>query len=244
MPDSATLAAPSAPPLDTVRRVATPEGCELVLRVAGPVVRARAWLFDFVFRLMIFVAAASALGYFGKLGTGILILLAFVLEWLYPIVCEVFWGGATPGKKLSNLVVLLDDGTPVGWGASVARNTLRFVDFLPFGYACGLFAIWLNADGKRLGDLVAGTVVVYRNEPALPPIADDDVEVEPPPFPLTLAEQRALLEYRRRAAQLTEVRACELAELASPLTQGLRPEAARTRLVHIANGLLGRRRAF
>ena len=228
--------------LDTVRRVATPEGCELNLRIAGPTVRVRAWLFDFVIRLLIFAAAAMGLGYFGKLGSGIAMLVAFVLEWLYPVIFEVYWRGATPGKRLSNLIVLHDDGTPVTWGASFARNTLRFVDFLPFGYACGLLTMWLNDDSKRLGDLLAGTVVVYRSENPPPLITDDYFDAEVPPYPLTLSEQRALLEYRQRAASLTEARAYELAELALPLTEGLRPEAARSRLFRVANALLGRRR--
>lgn len=231
-----------AAPLDTVRRVATPEGCELNLRIAGPTVRARAWLFDFIIRLIVFLAALLILAKFDRLGSGIAMLIAFILEWLYPIVFEVYWRGATPGKKLSNLVVLHEDGTPVGWGASFARNTLRFVDFLPFGYACGLLTMWLNDDSKRLGDLLAGTVVVYRSENALPALKDDFFDAEIPPFPLTLPEQRALLEYRQRAASLTTARADELAELALPLTEGMRPDAARIRLFRIANALLGRRR--
>jgi len=236
------LAQSGAAPLDTVRRVATPEGCELNLRIAGPTVRARAWLFDFLIRLLIFVVAAMILGRLGHLGAGVALLLAFVLEWLYPVVFEVYWHGATPGKKFSNIVVLHDDGTPIGWGASFARNTLRFVDFLPFGYACGLLTMWLNEDSKRLGDLLAGSVVVYSSENPQPVIKDDFFDAEVPPFPLTLAEQRALLEYRQRAPTLTEARAYELAELALPLTEGMRPDAAKLRLFRIANALLGRRR--
>ena len=230
-----------ATPLDTVRRVATPEGCELNLRIAGPMVRARAWLFDAFVRLVIYFVAAIVLGLFGKLGAGMSMLLAFLLEWLYPVVFEVYWRGMTPGKKYANLVVLHDDGTPIGWGASFTRNTLRVIDILPLAYACGLISMWLNGDSKRLGDLMAGTVVVYRSEEKSPAIADDFALAETPPFPLSLAEQRALLEYRQRAGQLTDARALELAGLALPLTEGLRPEAARNRLFRIANALLGRR---
>jgi uncharacterized RDD family membrane protein YckC len=233
---------PIAAPLDTVRRVATPEGCELNLRIAGPTIRARAWLLDFVIRVVIFFAVLMIVAKFGRLGSGLALLIAFILEWLYPVIFEVYWRGATPGKKLSNLLVLHDDGTPIGWGASFARNTLRFVDFLPFGYACGLLTMWLNEDSKRLGDLLAGTVVVYRSDTPLPVIKDHFYEAEVPPFPLTLAEQRALLEYRQRAATLTDARADELAELALPLTEGMRPDAAKARLFRIANALLGRRR--
>ena len=230
-----------AAPLDTVRRVATPEGCELNLCSAGPTIRVRAWLFDALIRLLLFAAIAIALGFTGIFGSSIAMLLAFFLEWLYPVVFEVYSNGATPGKKLCNIQVLHDDGTPIGWGASFSRNTLRFIDFLPFFYASGLLTMWLNQDSKRLGDLLAGTVVVYKNDNPLPATDDGYLDVEPPPFPLSLPEQRALIEYRQRAAKLTEARSLELAELALPLSDGLHPEAAKTRLFRIANGLLGRR---
>lgn len=61
--------------LDTLRRVATPEGCELTLRLAGPVVRARAWLIDAVARWLALLAAALALGYFGAFGWGLIAIL-------------------------------------------------------------------------------------------------------------------------------------------------------------------------
>jgi uncharacterized RDD family membrane protein YckC len=240
---SSFSSSPDRPRLDTLSQVLTPEGCELELRLAGPVIRARAWLIDFFVRLVIFVAIVAVLGYLGRLGVAVAILLAFFLEWFYPIVFEALWRGATPGKRLSGLTVLHDDGTPVGWGASFARNTLRAVDFMPAAYACGLLTMWLDPHGKRLGDVLAGTVVVYRERLAPPAIDDDDREQEAPPFALSEAEQRALIEYRLRAGALTEARAAELAELALPLTEGLRPEEGRARLFRIANRLLGRRKA-
>jgi uncharacterized RDD family membrane protein YckC len=233
-------ALPERPRLDTLCRVVTPEGCELELHLAGPVVRARAWLIDFLIRVAIFAALASVLAYLGRFGMAIAFLLAFLLEWLYPIFFEALWRGATPGKRLSGLAVLHDDGTPVGWGASFARNTLRAVDFMPMAYACGLLTMWINPHGKRLGDVLAGTVVVYRERFAPPVIRDDDREEEAPPFPLNEPEQRALIEYLLRAGTLTSERAAELAELALPLTEGLRPEAGQARLFRIANQLLGR----
>ena len=62
----------------------------------------------------------------------------------------------------------------VGWGASFVRNTLRFVDFFPFFYAAGFVTSLLNRDGKRLGDLAAGTVVVHLESSR----ADDDLGQE------------------------------------------------------------------
>lgn len=147
--------------LDTPRVVTTPEGIELTLRVAGPITRARAWAIDFLVRGVIYLIAATALSSFGNFGSGIFLLIFFLLEWAYPILFEVYWHGATPGKRACHLRVLHDDGTPVAWRASVIRNTMRAVDFLPLMYGFGLVSAILNRDFKRLGDLAAGTIVIY-----------------------------------------------------------------------------------
>jgi len=226
--------------LDTGRRIATPEGIELSLRLAGPVPRALAWALDLAIRLAVLLVGSMVLSQLGNFGVGAFLLGWFLLEWLFPAWCEVSWGGATPGKKALGLVVLHDDGTPVRWPAAVARNLLRAIDFLPFAYGFGLVAMLASRDFKRLGDLVAGTVVVYREEkvrgfkiPPAPALA--------PPAPLTLAEQRAVLDFAERSPGLTEERAAELAELARPLVGTLQGPAATERLVRIANHLVGRR---
>ena len=234
------------PVIDTLCRVATPEGCEITLRIAGPMTRARAWLLDFFIRVAVWIVMAIIAGFTGKFGAGVFMVSAFLLEWFYPILFEVYLRGQTPGKRVCHLVVLHDDGRPVGWGASFVRNTLRFVDFFPFFYAAGFVTSLLNRDGKRLGDLAAGTVVVHLESSR----ADDDLGQErervvsgtlPPPVALTMEEQQALIEYRNRVAQLTEERSFELAELLEPLTGAVRPQEARLRLLKMANFLLGER---
>jgi uncharacterized RDD family membrane protein YckC len=232
--------AAAATPLDTIQRVATPEGCEIFLRVAGPVTRAQAWFYDFLLRLVGWFVLALVAGYSGRLGMGVLAVGGFLLEWFYPILFEVHWQGQTPGKRACGLAVLHDDGRPVGWGAAFIRNTLRFVDFLPFLYAAGFITTLLNDGGKRLGDLAAGTLVVHLDRPGAAPVPDATAGAEPPPFPLLVEEQQAVIEYSRRLGQLTEERAAELAASAAPLADGLPPEATRERLLRIANFLLGR----
>lgn len=230
-------------PIDTLRRVATPEGCEIGLRIAGPITRARAWLFDALIRLLLWWILGMVAAFSGKLGMGLFLLGVFLLEWFYPVLFEVYMHGQTPGKRACGLVVLHDDGRPVGWGASFVRNTLRFVDFLPFFYATGFIASLLDRDGKRLGDLAAGTVVVHGEMKSgkKPALLDSEVHgSEAPPFPLTAEEQQALIEYRNRASQFTAERAEELAELAAPLTGRATPQQARQRLLRQANFLLGR----
>lgn len=232
------------PVLDTVRRIATPEGCELELRIAGPVTRVRAWLYDFLIRLVGWFVLGMTASVAGNLGFGFFLVGTFLLEWFYPILFEVYMGGQTPGKRACDLVVLHDDGRPVGWNASFVRNTVRFVDFLPVLYATGFIASLLNADGKRLGDLAAGTVVAHVDSPRREnrgTAAAEETGAEPPPVPLGLEAQQAVIEYHRRVGQLTDERALELAEIPLPLTAGLRPEQARRRLLRIGNFLLGRR---
>jgi uncharacterized RDD family membrane protein YckC len=225
--------------LDTARRVATPEGIELTLRLAGPVPRALAWAVDLAIRLIALWLLALFFGSFGWFGVGVMFLAAFFLEWLFPAWCEARWNGATPGKRLLGLMVLNDDGSPVRWSAALTRNLLRAVDFLPMLYATGLVAMLVNRDFKRLGDLAAGTVVVYRegaHRPALIPPAAPLA----PPAPLSLSEQRTLLDLAERAPVLSPARVDELAELARPLVGETRGDPAE-RVLRVANHLVGRR---
>jgi uncharacterized RDD family membrane protein YckC len=250
--------------LDTPRVVTTPEGIELTLNVAGPVARARAWVIDALIRVVAYIALATAAAAFGGFGTGITLLFLFSAEWAYPVLFEVFWNGATPGKRACHLRVLHDDGTPVSWRASVIRNTIRAVDFLPFMYGFGLISCLLNRDFKRLGDLAAGTVVVYvppslALSPALR-AATSAVARHPfvetlavphairganhatkHPVPLRLDEQRAVINFAERRVRWSDQRANELAQHASELIEGAQGGAAVDRLVWLADEFTGRR---
>lgn len=226
--------------LDTTRRVATPEGIELTLHLAGPVPRAMAWAIDLAIRLAIVLAVMTGALPFGQAGWGVVLLTLFVVEWLLPAWFEAAWRGQTPGKRAMGLAVLNDDGTPLRWPAALTRNLLRAVDFLPFLYGLGLIAMLANRDFKRLGDLAAGTVVVYQFEkldskkeiPLSPAIA--------PPVPLNLEEQRAVLDLAERSTSMTKERFEELAELPTPLVGPLDGERAAQRLLGMANHIAGR----
>ena len=224
--------------LDTRRIVETPEGVTLELAVAGPFVRAQAWIIDVVLRTLVTWLVAIPLTLLGRAGTGIFLLLLFLLTWAYPVVFEVFFGGATPGKRLFGLRVVHDDGTPVGLLASAVRNLVRAADFLPVGYALGLLCTVSRPDFKRIGDVAAGTVVVHegsgpRRHPSRPAAA------VPPPVPLSVAEQRALVEFAERRTALSADRARELADLLEPLAgEG---DRAVERLAGMAAWIEGRR---
>lgn len=226
--------------LDTARRIATPEGIELTLRLAGPVPRALAWSVDLVLRAVLLLVIGMVVGALQKFGAAIMLLAAFFLEWLYPAWFEVAWGGATPGKRMLGIMVLNDDGTPVRCPAALTRNLLRAADFLPFLYFLGFLSMVMSRDFKRLGDLAADTLVVYREER---PRALQIPHAEPivPNCALHITEQRALLDFAERAGGLTPERAQELAELAPTLSGGRRAERAVAYLIGVANHLVGRR---
>lgn len=224
--------------LDTVRSITTPEGVELHLKLAGPVPRACAWAIDFAVRAAVMLGLAIVLGQLGALGVGLLLISAFLLEWLYPAVFEVRFDGATPGKKWMGLRVVNDDGTPVTVSAAFIRNLLRAVDFLPVMYGVGLVAMLFNREFRRLGDIVAQTVVVHREDPRTPALIAYATPLVPPRA-LTVDEAHAIVEYAERVPQLTPERAAELATIVQTLA-GASGAAARERLVRMANHLVGR----
>lgn len=226
--------------LDTTRRVATPEGIELTLRLAGPVPRAIAWAIDLAIRAAILFAVSMLAAWLGRAGMGVILLTAFFVEWLLPAWFEASWNGQTPGKRAMGIMVLNDDGTPLRWPGALTRNLLRAVDFLPLLYGVGLVAMLANRDFKRLGDLAAGTVVVYANDKII--IERNIPEAAPivPPIALDLEEQRALLELAERSQSLTQERFEELAELPRPLVGSLDGPRAAARLIGMANHIAGR----
>ena len=203
---------------DTLRVLETPEGIDLDLRVAGPLIRSLAWSLDFAIRVAIFIVLSIVLKILGELGTGILLTSMFALEWLYPVFFEVH-NGRTPGKRIMGLRVVHSNGTPVGWSASLIRNLLRAADFLPFFYGFGLAAMLSNRDFQRLGDLAANTLVVYDDEfDAEGPLSDQTAK-DPPLRNLSLDEQKTLIEFAERYDQLSPARAAELAQLLPALTR-------------------------
>ncbi len=225
--------------LDTYREIVTPEGVALHLPAAGPVPRALAWAIDFAIRIAIVIVAGTVFGLLGRGGLGFHAVVLFLVYWFYPVAFEAMWDGRTPGKRALGLRVIAGNGAPVGWLAAFTRNLLRVVDMLPLGYAAGLVSSLLDPWGRRLGDMVAGTLVVH-DVPAHEPQAAPVNVAMAPPVSLRPHEQAALVAFAERGPRLTAARQSELADLAEPLT-GARGTLAVTRLYGIANWLLGRR---
>lgn len=195
----------------------------LALRLAGPVARAGAWTIDLGIRAVIYAMLGYVMSLFGGVGWSLILIGAFVLEWLYPVLFEVR-RGATPGKSALGLRVVHDNGTPVSFAASMIRNLLRVADILPFLYGFGLASMLIDRDFRRLGDLAAGTLVVYADA------AGQDLPVpqataRPLPVKLSLDEQLNLLLFAERSEFLSRERRVELAGILGGVT-GQRGEEA------------------
>ena len=235
--------------LDTRLLAETPEGIAILLRPAGAVARGLAYSLDFAIRLVVMIVAAIVLARIQGMGTGLWLVLMFAIEWIYPIVFELLPGAATPGKRAMGLLVMMDTGLPVTPSASVTRNLLRGADFMPFLFAFGLLSMLLRRDFKRLGDIVAGTVVVHAEQVRL---AGALPEAEPlaPRIPLTRPQQVAVLYLAGRARRLTSERLDELAALAenalpppdyAPGGRSPAPIRPGPRLLAVAQWLMGQR---
>jgi uncharacterized RDD family membrane protein YckC len=154
--------------------IRTPENIELSYALAGPGSRAVAYLVDLflmfaVFQLLInlmvsaFGLLIAALGVASDAWVaGIAALASFGLYNGYFIVFEWLLNGQTPGKRILHVRVIKQGGYSLRFFDTLLRNLLRVVDFLPLFYGVGLTSLLLTRDSQRLGDLIAGTLVVYQ----------------------------------------------------------------------------------
>jgi len=178
----------------------------------------------------------------GGVGFGFWIVLAFALEWFYALPFELSRWGATPGKRVMGIKVVMDSGLPVTPAAAITRNLLRVADFLPLLYGFGIFSMLLRRDFKRLGDIVAGTLVVYQPQRAVQP-ALTDVEPLAPAIRLSPRDQAAVIGLAARASRLTPERLDELAALAASVSGDADrsgPDVTR-RVLGVAQWLRGKR---
>lgn len=148
--------------------VATPEGVDLDLALAGLGSRFIAVLADLALKALLVGLGAILLVVTGGGGvaTAVFIVFAFLVFWLYDVLFEVLDAGRTPGKRWTGLRVIGDGGAPVGLRASLVRNLIRLVDGPVSFYLAGPLAILLTARNQRLGDLAAGTLVLRERHAA------------------------------------------------------------------------------
>lgn len=162
-----------SPPIDTVLEIETPERLAFRTRIAGPARRMLAWMIDLVIRTILFlmllvVPFSFAASGMSGLGTGLTFLAVFLLDWGYFFASELLTGGRSIGKLALKLRVVRPNGLPITWRESFLRNLLRAADIAfvpPYFVILGPLVMAFDDKLRRLGDLVAGTVVVLE-EPA------------------------------------------------------------------------------
>ncbi|HEY2546130.1 MAG TPA: RDD family protein [Candidatus Acidoferrum sp.] len=152
--------------------IETPEQTVLEFEVAGIGSRFLALAYDTLLQILvaigltvILVVAGVALPEAARSGIWFLafiVIAYFVLYFGYFAIFEVLWNGQTPGKKKEGLRVIKDSGRPISPAEAIGRNLMRIVDQLPFLYAIGICSVLLSRQNKRLGDFVAGTIVVHE----------------------------------------------------------------------------------
>jgi len=155
----------------------TPEQIALELPLAGIGSRFLAIAVDSLLQGVCFIAliiigafasfsyselASGADRFFSQtVGAITLIVVPFCLYWGYYAFFEIWWQGRTPGKRVAGIRVIHQTGRPMSAIECIGRNLMRGVDFLPGFYAVGLITMMCNAQNRRLGDFVAGTIVVH-----------------------------------------------------------------------------------
>ena len=150
-------------------------GVDLALPVAGPGARSYAFLIDWLIRAILFTAwyGVAALLYnrhwtfIAPLNPDakwfvLVVTPAAAMYFLYHFVLEIAMHGRTPGKRMAGIHIVTRTGGSPGIGALLTRNVFRLVDSLPLLYGVGLVASFATRDHVRIGDMAAGTILVYE----------------------------------------------------------------------------------
>jgi uncharacterized RDD family membrane protein YckC len=215
--------------------ISTPEGVELQLTLAGVGSRFVAALVDLLIELAALLVFGLLVALTDGFGTGpdgaeaLIGVVAFAVFWGYDVGFEVLAGGRTPGKRSSGLRVVLEGGQPITFSASAVRNLMRLVDFLPTFYLVGIVSILVSAQNQRLGDLVAGAVVVRETDGDNRPLAAFAPEARggaEPSWDVTAITAEELAAVNQFLARRLTIDFAARHELASVLAARLRAKTA------------------
>jgi uncharacterized RDD family membrane protein YckC len=156
-------------------KIDTPEQIALELPLAGigsrflaiaidTLIQGALYLVTGIIFVLLLPAGLSVINFLPKtMGPAIAIFVGFAIYWGYFAVFEIVWKGQTPGKRVAGIRVIKESGRPINAFEAIGRNFMRAVDMQPgFLYGFGLLSMMLNKQSRRLGDFVAGTVVVHE----------------------------------------------------------------------------------
>jgi uncharacterized RDD family membrane protein YckC len=162
--------------------ISTPDHVSLEFELAGPGSRFSAYVIDFLVNVLLIIVIVLAVYASGAVVTlrslmgaatsiswseswilALLVLVIFLINWGYYVFFEGLGKGSTPGKKRMGIRVIRQDGLPIGWREAALRNLVRAADMLPPpSYILGGLVMYFDPQGRRLGDMVAGTYVVVE----------------------------------------------------------------------------------
>jgi uncharacterized RDD family membrane protein YckC len=241
-------------------RLLTPENVELQFDVAGLGSRLAAALIDYTIIGIVYLGLIFAAAFVGSLmehvlprivatdravqtatqaGMAVLLALAvflgFLAWWGYFLLFELLWTGQSPGKRIMGVRVVRRDGQPLAFTTTLVRNSLRWVDALPF-FPLGIFVMLVDSFSRRLGDMAAGTFVVHEprairtkalEEVRIPySLPDATVQAFPNAGRITMAQYTLIRDYFGRASGLRGDAADRLAShLAATLAKELEVDA-------------------
>jgi len=164
-------------------------GIDVSLPVAGPGARAYAFLVDWHIRVILALGwfVLGALLYNGRFSLsppltndvrwfGAVVAPALAIYFLYHHAVELAMRGSTPGKRMAGVRIVARDGGAPSAGALLTRNVFRLVDSLPLFYGVGLVAVVLTRDNLRIGDMAAGTLLVFEHADARLPTPAADAQ--------------------------------------------------------------------
>ena len=157
--------------------IKTPEFVSIQFQIAGLGSRSAAFIIDQMLLIVINILSLIVLFFVldgmsrlefifigNSLPIAITIIVLFIVNWGYFFVFEFFSGGRTLGKKLMGIRVIQENGHSITLLSSLIRNLIRIIDSLPTAYFLGIIMIFFHSKHKRLGDIVAGTIVVHERK--------------------------------------------------------------------------------
>jgi uncharacterized RDD family membrane protein YckC len=215
------------------RTIATPEGVELALPLAGIGSRFMALLVDSILQGLI-VGAAAVIGYavLGGVAAEIVLSAGLLFAYLvYDVAFEVRGGGRTPGKRAVGLRVVRDGGGSVGLRASLIRNVIRLFE-ATLAYLPAMISILATRSNQRLGDLAAGTLVVREPKAGRGPVAPPRPDVPAGAYAswdATGVGEAEIAAVRSFLLRREELRPAARRTLAAQLAARMRPQVAGVR---------------
>jgi uncharacterized RDD family membrane protein YckC len=204
--------------LDESITIATPEGIELRLQLAGLGSRFIAGGVDLIIQLIL-IAILLLITASSGISAVVSVIGLFVITLFYPILFELLAAGRTPGKRLSHMRVLRDSGAPIDLPASAIRNLMRLVDGPTLLYLPTLVSIAVTSRNQRPGDLAAGTIVIAEESSTGAGAFAERWDTSA----VTARELAAVRQFLERRSSLERG---ARRELAKRLAEGLRPKVS------------------